>query len=513
MGSGGTGASVVGATLLLACQTGGVSVREGTGDQVAVTPFFDNARVPGVELGEDTVKSGSRLRARVWVSEEGLRVPTTTFHDTELGSDCVFRRAEDGKWRCLPGAPMESWSGFVDAECTRPSVVDRLFQSPQDFALIGTQQCQWGVGLGMLRAQERPYAVYRLGPSHEGLTYNDLSGDCRADELPEGYLFERTYERGTRLVPGRFVAASEAVGAESGPLAYHQLVAEDGAALAVAWHDLDADADCAPWGRERTDVPRCIPGPVGYAFPAVPLESSCSNFLVVDEQCVAPRAVSSAGAVHAVARADAVELSDQDQICYDEWFATYHADSWELYAVGAELNVSDFAEITHAERTVGRLTVAFDTAANGALPLPVTWNTPSDVTDSRYGHCELARGTDGDVRCVPGHWTLGLYADAACGERIAIRDSAPAVVTDTTVSSDVYAPGQFVQGTDRLPVVEVYEVGAPHEGPLYGLNLQGECVAVPESELEARSLTGFFALGAQIPPDNFVRFEFETVEP
>ena len=73
-------------------------------------------------------ESGTRLKARVLTSDDGLQIPYDVF-DTELGVPCQPRAFADGVWRCLPAA---YWRvQYADEECKEPIVLSLLGgQSP-----------------------------------------------------------------------------------------------------------------------------------------------------------------------------------------------------------------------------------------------------------------------------------------------------------------------------------------------------------------------------------------------
>ena len=47
-------------------------------------------------------KSGTRLKMRYYVGEDGSKQPLLGWHDTMRNEDCYFQKAEDGKLHCIP---------------------------------------------------------------------------------------------------------------------------------------------------------------------------------------------------------------------------------------------------------------------------------------------------------------------------------------------------------------------------------------------------------------------------
>jgi hypothetical protein len=62
-------------------------------------------------------ESGTRLKARWYVGEDGSRQPTFQWFDSARNEDCTFQMAADGVLRCIPGGyPQVSY--FSDDACT-----------------------------------------------------------------------------------------------------------------------------------------------------------------------------------------------------------------------------------------------------------------------------------------------------------------------------------------------------------------------------------------------------------
>ncbi len=80
--------------------------------------------------GKDTTVSGTRIRARYLVSEDGARMQIG-WQDTKLGEPCAWGVAGDGKTRCLPGTSSGSETpavfAFASADCTGAPVAIGLF--------------------------------------------------------------------------------------------------------------------------------------------------------------------------------------------------------------------------------------------------------------------------------------------------------------------------------------------------------------------------------------------------
>lgn len=110
-------------------------------------------------VGPDALpRSGSRLHAVVLFGEDGSAFPLG-WRDEELGVPCRIRPAADGKWRCLPGEPIEPPQEiYSDASCSTPIAV----------VPAGT------------RFVERDGEQWRVAAEYSGLAWEQASGgDCR----------------------------------------------------------------------------------------------------------------------------------------------------------------------------------------------------------------------------------------------------------------------------------------------------------------------------------------------
>jgi hypothetical protein len=64
---------------------------------------------------------GSRLKAKWLVGDDGSRMQTNTWFDTELNDTCHFQLLPTGETRCVPPAP--TLNSYIDAGCTVPAIV------------------------------------------------------------------------------------------------------------------------------------------------------------------------------------------------------------------------------------------------------------------------------------------------------------------------------------------------------------------------------------------------------
>lgn len=76
---------------------------------------------PQGEPGADAAVSGSRIKARWVVSDDGAR-HFLQWYDSLLGFPCVFARSSDGIVRCVPNRMGMLAGWYADAACTQPTI-------------------------------------------------------------------------------------------------------------------------------------------------------------------------------------------------------------------------------------------------------------------------------------------------------------------------------------------------------------------------------------------------------
>ena len=65
------------------------------------------------------IQPGTRLSPKMLLADDGTIFPsTTTWKDSEFG-ECEFRTAADGKYRCLPSAPLQQQPLYLDPSCVQ----------------------------------------------------------------------------------------------------------------------------------------------------------------------------------------------------------------------------------------------------------------------------------------------------------------------------------------------------------------------------------------------------------
>lgn len=246
---------------------------------VACAGCGDNTAPPGV-VG---IEAGARLEPRFWSAEGGARVLRAWF-DRELGVECTFQLATDGRYRCLPvRGPLAS--AFADAACTTPIVIVPAC-SPVPAMAPGRGQATATCD------EDAAVPVYPVGAVRASteVYFGAPGNSCLAATLDAEL---RAYDLGAEVAPGTFVGADLVVRASGADrVAPYALVADDGAVENVGQWDTERDGEC-------TGGLRCVPTEIALH----------DDFLYSDDTCTVP-AAADLSSVRPCARATAVLTSD-----------------------------------------------------------------------------------------------------------------------------------------------------------------------------------------------------------
>ena len=135
-------------------------------------------------------ESGSRVKARTYVGDDGSRTPVGMYDD-QLGVECSWRKAADGVTRCLPVAPTTPL--FIDSACATPVLVGSCFPSTQ-YALRVDQGCDSVAHVHPIVGNTGPVSVWT----------HDENGACVTVPIPPGAVFTL----GAEVPASQFVAAT-----------------------------------------------------------------------------------------------------------------------------------------------------------------------------------------------------------------------------------------------------------------------------------------------------------------
>lgn len=143
-------------------------------------------------------ENGSRLRAKVYVGEDGSR-QFVQWHDSERNEDCGFTRAADGKIRCVPGSSAQVIvaGNYADAGCTQPvvRVTAPCATAPTYASNYVSENC--GSSLQLVEVGAPLATVYSGSPAN-----------CVVYNIPEGWTF---YEVGSEVPPSSFAEATAVI--------------------------------------------------------------------------------------------------------------------------------------------------------------------------------------------------------------------------------------------------------------------------------------------------------------
>jgi hypothetical protein len=177
------------------------------GAEVSPTTFVGAAKKT-IDCGPEET-SGTRLKARSLVADDGYADVSDIWLDTALGTECSFVTANDGALRCIPWSLSLHVTGeYSDAACTKPIVRERLpcFSYPDG--------PRYAIAEGPARAAlvcsplsfENGITVYQVGaPSTPATVYGGDPANCLAapNDPPIPY-----YELGAEVPASSFVAGT-----------------------------------------------------------------------------------------------------------------------------------------------------------------------------------------------------------------------------------------------------------------------------------------------------------------
>jgi hypothetical protein len=156
-------------------------------------PIVDaDGGIVGSSSGE-LFRSGSRIKAKTLVTSDGVK-EFRGWYDTQLGEDCAFLTASDGRIRCLPGGAAAS-GFFTDAVCSTPAATALACSSPR--WVLATEE----VGAGCRSSGGVSVHITRL-VSDAGVIYQRTDAGCLRSTLPTGFV---TYVVGLQVPPTEFV--------------------------------------------------------------------------------------------------------------------------------------------------------------------------------------------------------------------------------------------------------------------------------------------------------------------
>ena len=418
--------------------------------------------------------SGRRLQAVFFESRDGVGV-FRHFYDTELELSCNFVESESGVWRCLPqGADAALTHGIVytDPECSQPHaalysyVIESAACAAPRYAVL-PGNCEEGPQVFALGSQATTDARYRL-----------IDGIC--SDLGSGTDDLTRLFAATPVSLERFQSARLHVGEETGGIVPVDVRSDDGARVRLGFRDALEGFDCY-----LDEEARCVPtdrGLLGNLF----ADSGCSQPAAMGQGCAAERGElrfawdfsSDLGSYYRVGARLTTSYTGAPDRCAE-------AANNVAFELGPTVPSTRFAAGERATVAAGNLTLTIQTVGTASLPAVTLRSTAHGGYE-----CHFARGSDGELRCMPPPegYLAALFADAGCSQRV---EYTPAEVLAVEVP-DV-CPAQ----------VRVYARGDRHEGAVYAISDGGGCALAYDRPPNDSARTPYFVFPTEMPPSEF----------
>jgi len=116
--------------------------------------------------GSSAASNGSRLKVRWQGGVDGSRA-FAAWYDSQLGVDCYFTTAEDGRTRCIPVSTAFLGNAYVDPNCTQRVMV----------ALCGATPPKYVYDIPQGTCTEARYVVYAMGSRVGGSQHYTKAGN------------------------------------------------------------------------------------------------------------------------------------------------------------------------------------------------------------------------------------------------------------------------------------------------------------------------------------------------
>ena len=483
----------------------------GTGDGVARDAVWQ-------PVGSCVATSGRRLRARYLRSDDGTVRELVGWWDSERRESCQFRRATDGKLRCLPERGSIRWTGEVthhaDAACTTPlTLTQPAFCPPHRYV-------EWRPSAS---CSSNPASLATFGePVASGAAIYTRSGAGCATTAADGSYAPI----GPEVPPAAFVEASGAP-STTARITTTALVASDGARepcalpgtlgpaalsldLAPAlFMDSERGEACSP-GRAGDGKIRCLPQipswrQLGSAdpdckIPAVGFAASCAappyaveaNQLLLTTcptlsnawkvRRLGPALPTAYAFMQTMSSAPSVPICGRLQPNAEVTF----------YPFAEEIPAGTFAELELASSGAGRLRPRAYQAGGGARLFVGRFEDTS-----RGEECVAALAGDGRVRCLPAspaYRVAAAFTDASCTQpvRVALLSAACPVAPEKALVAE--------ESPSCPRQVRLYAAGPKEQRPLFYKSADGRCPAW-------NAQVSFVAVGDEISPGAFAALE------
>lgn len=485
------------------------------------------------------VESGTRLKAKRWVTEDGAWEDLTrhrVWYDSLLDTDCQVRLASDGMARCLP--LVVSTGSYTDSACSEPVIngPSPCEASPPRYFLEAIRTLCSPLRLG------DAYVVHRVGPTTVPTTIYRREDDGTCAEAGEG---GHTVYTSAGVVPVSDFVAATIVESTDSRLVHRHFVTDDGArggGLDTYPFDSVLGELCVFDGLERAadGSQRCLPfhPTAGGSFRdaacsqmTVPNDASVcgdrARFAAVEEKDTCP---GFPGAVSgSPTRLHFHELGEEFTTQATYWLD--YSDTDELvcttvdlgeprdYAVvGAEVRPSTFVGATERELACGPL------GASGQRLRAIHWVSdeghPAETGEHWFDSelkeaCSFRLAADGVPRCLPQAQPVDVgdfaqFSDARCTQMVTFQ-----YPCHDSSKYGIAAIGGAGECIDE-PRHHVYSLGkafkptALYRGRPSPDGTGRECVPYEGSLEELTEQFAFRPIGSELPPTRFLAGTEET---
>ena len=361
----------------------------------------DGGGDPGVEY-----RSGTRLRAKTWVSADGAKI-IARLYDSQLKVDCTIATADDGAKRCLP-VTRDASVLFTDSSCTKPVLGASTTCGGSQY---GTQQAQCA------------RTVFAPGAKSSATTlYEQYGATCTA----YGSTPVEVYDLGPKQAASTFVKATRVREPRGAALMMESYDMEDGARMPIGAFDTARKSQCESSTELGFPAGRCVPNHIafGEGFFA---EATCTTAaaLVTGPACdIASDDVLASAWVYG----KKPSCNDESVVGFASVGSTVQTQAYQkasnstcsvslatgnFVPVTGDLPLTALPQMTLAPDGTGRIVRHVERAATGEKLLAERFY---DTTLS--APCDALTAADGKLRCVPTGPSAFWYQDAACKQPI-----------------------------------------------------------------------------------------------
>ncbi|QSQ16558.1 DUF7481 family protein [Myxococcus landrumensis] len=419
----------------------------------------DNNPGPGGEPGgtinlADFYKSGSRIKAQVTTTTDGLRWPDE-WHDSKLKKPCTWETAgADGALYCVPGGmeyiPNGGSGYYFDASCTEGIVVTSEPVAATDFFVKRSTGCGVNPRYHTVGA-EITTSVYA----------KSSSGTCSSIPVSTGF---KAYRPGPEVAAGTFVRATVKQKQTDKGVTVHFMEGEDGSAQFHHVQDTARNTECAIQKASDNKL-RCLPSGATTA-------SGNAAIASVNSTCTEPAFYSTCGTPEFAVTFEQDRCGPGAKVYatgakVTQIYGTTGTGSCQAhpqtppnftyYRAGAEIAAASFVEAKELDiKTFGRLKVR-GAGMGDKVQIPMMLHDTQLNTP-----CAFMKDSAGAKRCFPTSsiFSTGtLFADDACKNPVGLANTTTCTPDRYVLANDVSNPSDTTY--------RAYNVGQQFNGTVY----------------------------------------------